>query len=365
MFPACRSFPHAHVLARDPHQPPKFCQQPWHRGELCALHHHFPPSQQDPARDISEIKTLWPRCCPTRAKSTVGTQPSGTGIPKVTRQQWETVFLHHLHADGDQLSVVTAATGEQDPHPVVPKPCVERPQVGMGLAALNPKTLCSSRKALPRQQQVGRGERGSLCPPASPHHSWGRTRDTHRSSWEGWMYPEERMFRDRMLGSMRDSSASGVFRIRPASTARGHHSGNRPVKVPRRGRGSPSACIPSSPITGSSRPALSHSSPWTWRLGLRSPVHTACLCHLLGSHYFAIAGWEVRQGIKPHMGTWARNRLRGCSGTHSPPSLAQLTHNQLPHFLPADEAACFVHQGDGDSPLDPLKPTRPERKGSG
>lgn len=30
------------------------------------------------------------------------------------------------------------------------------------------------------------------------------------------------MFRDRMLGSIRDSSASGVFRIRPVNAAQGH-----------------------------------------------------------------------------------------------------------------------------------------------
>lgn len=38
---------------------------------------------------------------------------------------------------------------------------------------------------------------------------------THRSSWAGRMYPDERMLRDKMLGSIRDSSVSGVFRMRP------------------------------------------------------------------------------------------------------------------------------------------------------
>lgn len=44
--------------------------------------------------------------------------------------------------------------------------------------------------------------------------------------------------------------------------------------------------------------------------------------------------------------------------------LAWLTHNQLPYFLPVDEAACFMHQGDADSPLDALRPMRPERRDS-
>lgn len=48
-------------------------------------------------------------------------------------------------------------------------------------------------------------------------------------------------------------------------------------------------------------------------------------------------------------------------GSSLQPCLAFLTHNQLPHFLPADQAACFMHQGDGDSPLDALKTPRAER----
>lgn len=53
------------------------------------------------------------------------------------------------------------------------------------------------------------------------------------------MYPEERMFRDRILGSMRDSSASGVFRIRPASAVWGRCSGGRqwPCEGPWQGQG--------------------------------------------------------------------------------------------------------------------------------
>lgn len=51
-----------------------------------------------------------------------------------------------------------------------------------------------------------------------------RESPTHRSSWAGWMYPEERMLRDKMLGSIRDSSVSGVFRMRPAEKATGHRS---------------------------------------------------------------------------------------------------------------------------------------------
>lgn len=113
--------------------------------------------------------------------------------------------------------------------PLVPKPSAERPwEGGRSLATLNPKTLCSSRKvpckAATGQQDPAEGLRASPCLPFQPSPQCRenkRSSSTHRSSWEGWMYPEERMFRDRMLGSMRDSSASGVFRIRPASVAQG------------------------------------------------------------------------------------------------------------------------------------------------
>lgn len=50
-------------------------------------------------------------------------------------------------------------------------------------------------------------------------------------------------------------------------------------------------------------------------------------------------------------------------GAPMPPQPALLTHNQLPHFLPADQAARLMHQGDGDPPLDTLRPPRPARKG--
>lgn len=42
---------------------------------------------------------------------------------------------------------------------------------------------------------------------------------THRSSWAGWTYPDERILRDKMLGSIRASSVSGVFRMRPMGRA--------------------------------------------------------------------------------------------------------------------------------------------------
>lgn len=45
-----------------------------------------------------------------------------------------------------------------------------------------------------------------------------------------------------------------------------------------------------------------------------------------------------------------------------PPLPALLTHNQLPHFLPADQAARFMHQGDGDPPLDTLRPPEASEK---
>ena len=38
------------------------------------------------------------------------------------------------------------------------------------------------------------------------------------------MYPDERMLSDKMLGSIRDSSVSGVFRMRPAGRGVGHAS---------------------------------------------------------------------------------------------------------------------------------------------
>lgn len=42
-------------------------------------------------------------------------------------------------------------------------------------------------------------------------------RESYLSLCFGQKYPEDRMLRDRMFGSMMVSSASGVFRIRPES----------------------------------------------------------------------------------------------------------------------------------------------------
>lgn len=56
------------------------------------------------------------------------------------------------------------------------------------------------------------------------------------------------MFRDRMLGSMSDSSASGVFRIRPANTAQSCHSevtGSGPVGVAVKAE---AECLSASPL---------------------------------------------------------------------------------------------------------------------
>lgn len=70
-------------------------------------------------------------------------------------------------------------------------------------------------------------------------------------------------------------------------------------------------------------------------------------------------GWEKEAQKPPEMSVEV-GRLGGypCN-----PVLVLLTHNQLPHFLPADQAACFMHQGDSDSPLDALKMPRAERIG--
>lgn len=195
-----------------------------------------------------------------------------------------------------------------------------------------------------------RGERGSPHPvPPQPLPQWGKSkrRGTHRSSWEGWMYPEERMFKDRMLGSMRDSSASGVFRIRPASAAQGCHSGNRqwPCEDPHKGQGA--ARLPAAP---SSQAAAAQclatqcqrfwsSSCMRWP-GPRHPAHAVPQCHLPGSRRFATAGWEGRQGAKCRVGMWARNSPRGCSGAQqaggcSQPSQAGSAYPQPAPALPS------------------------------
>lgn len=70
------------------------------------------------------------------------------------------------------------------------------------------------------------------------------------------------MFKDRMLGSMRDSSASGVFRIRPASAAQGYRSGDRQWSCEGSSQGAGGSLPACSPlVTGSSRPVLGHSVP--------------------------------------------------------------------------------------------------------
>lgn len=196
--------------------------------------------------------TKWPFqqvCWDTGQIALCGRCPPATGSVHPPGTNWLSAPRHHS---------CRQRAGPPPKFPVVPKPGAEKPRGGGGreLAALNPKTLCCSRKAPPRQQQVSRtlqrgqeplqGTEGlpTSSPQPSPQLGKSKRRGTHRSSCDGWMYPEERMFRDRMLGSMRDSSASGVFRIRPASTAWGHCSGDRwwPCEGPREGQGQP-ACL--------------------------------------------------------------------------------------------------------------------------
>lgn len=225
--------------------------------------------------------------------------------------------------------------------------------------ALNPETLCGSRKNPPQGSRglagpcrgadsPPRGERGSPCHPPQPSPQWGKSKRrscTHRSSWEGWMYPEERIFRDRMLGSMRDSSASGVLRIRPASAAWGRRSGDRwwPYEGPGKGQGQPACLHPPAappPQAAAARcSATQHwrswSSSWTQWLEPRHPAHVASWCHLPGSRCFAIAGQEGRQGIKPRVGMWARKSLRGCSGARQAGGCSQPTQPVSAYPQPA------------------------------
>lgn len=130
------------------------------------------------------------------------------------------------------------------------------------------------------------------------------------------------MFRDRMLGSIRDSSASGVFRIRPVNAAQGHAQVSCQAPCDQCGTSIASQLVPRTMM-----------APW-WHTG--------------SSHLVAISLRDV-------------GRIWG--GAPMPPQPALLTHNQLPHFLPADQAARLMHQGDGDPPLDTLRPPRPARKG--
>lgn len=55
---------------------------------------------------------------------------------------------------------------------------------------------------------------------------------THRSSCAGCMYPDDRMLRDKMLGSIRDSSVSGVFRMRPTEEAMAQVTARRGTSSP-------------------------------------------------------------------------------------------------------------------------------------
>lgn len=143
------------------------------RRALCSaplLHRIVTGPSQGYLRDKNPLVPLLPHPCQIHGGDTAlwdwhpQSHPAamGDGFPASSPCRWgPTLCGHSCHCRARPPSKF----------PVVPKPGVERPQGGMGLAALNPKILCSSRKAPPRQQQVGRGERGSLCPPASPHHS--------------------------------------------------------------------------------------------------------------------------------------------------------------------------------------------------
>lgn len=148
------------------------------------------------------------------------------------------------------------------------------------------------------------------------------------------------MFRDRMLGSIRDSSASGVFRIRPVNTAQGP--AQVPCQAPRDQRGPPiaSQLVPRTTM-----------APW-WHTG---SSHLVAISIVLAGKK-----WE-REREKRNKSLRDVGRISG--GALMLPQPALLTHNQLPHFLPADQAARLMHQGDGDPPLDTLRPPRPARKG--
>jgi len=314
LCPSSRSTPHTRILARDPPVPSSFTSSPGAEESSAPCTHRPPLTPQDPAREISEIKTSCPAAPMPLPNPRGGTQPPRTGTKGktsskspssdggwlccITPTQTGTSHRHQVafpvillgHGTNSPLWQVCSScgAGTSPRHRHQPALCARgsqpppesrtptqihrsakaktRPRPrggeGRGLAALNSETLCSSRKAPPPPRgsngsagagegpRAPTGERGAPHVPPSPSPQQGnnkRRSGTHRSSWEGWMYPEERMFRDRMLGSMRDSSASGVFRIRPASAAREHHSGNRrwPCEGPCKGQGQPSCLYPS------------------------------------------------------------------------------------------------------------------------
>lgn len=108
------------------------------------------------------------------------------------------------------------------------------------------------------------------------------------------------MFRDRMLGSMSDSSASGVFRIRPANTAQSCHSevtGSGPVGVAVKAE---AECLSAAP----------------WPFSTRDHQWLRCLAHAVSPTrqpllYYCRAGGETgHKGPCRNMGMWARNSLR-------------------------------------------------------
>ena len=75
---SCHGCPHAHILARDPCQPPEFCQQPWCRGELCAPHPLHPPATAGPSQgDLRDKKISGPAAPTPLPKPQGGHSPLG------------------------------------------------------------------------------------------------------------------------------------------------------------------------------------------------------------------------------------------------------------------------------------------------
>lgn len=146
------------------------------------------------------------------ARPSVGRSSPTAGRPEGGRDAWP--------AQGSAQTCTRDSEATGRPPWACSFGCQRRPGFGAGHVPLAEPDVAAdgTPRGLTRTPSPG-AEARTLLSPAG----------THRSSWAGRMYPAERMLRDRMLGSIRDSSVSGVFRMRPVGKAVTH--------VTRQGRG--------------------------------------------------------------------------------------------------------------------------------
>lgn len=184
--------PSPRMLGRQPSAPLNRLQDPW----------SVFPCQRSHSCLSSKVGEIWDACPPT----THGTHPPTHPHTQLPRQ--DPAHSHNCptvparRSDEQRRSHMHHGTLRPQASLLAPIPSGRRPR-SFGARYPNPWG--------PSQTDSSPGTQEQSLPP----------KGTHRSSWAGWMYPDERMLRDKMLGSIRDSSVSGVFRMRPMEKVTG------------------------------------------------------------------------------------------------------------------------------------------------